>query len=110
MAPSTDKPTIVITGASSGIGRATAHHFARKGWNLVLAARRAEMLDDAGRECVALGGTVLTPTTDMSVEEQVEALGRQAIARFGASMSGSTMRASASSAGSNPSRWMRGAG
>ncbi|HZF76225.1 MAG TPA: SDR family oxidoreductase [Acetobacteraceae bacterium] len=83
MAPSTDKPTIVITGASSGIGRATAHHFARKGWNLVLAARRAEMLDDAGRECVALGGTVLTPTTDMSVEEQVEALGRQAIARFG---------------------------
>jgi NADP-dependent 3-hydroxy acid dehydrogenase YdfG len=76
-------PTIVITGASSGIGRATAHAFARRGAHIVLAARRAEMLEDAARECVSLGGTALAVPTDVTQEGQVEALGRRALEHSG---------------------------
>ena len=47
--------TVVITGASSGIGRAAAYEFARRGANLVIAARRAEQLEEVARECRALG-------------------------------------------------------
>jgi len=74
---------VVITGASSGIGRATARAFAARGGSVVLAARRAEMLDDAAHECEQLGGQALAMPTDVTVEEQVEELGRRAMERFG---------------------------
>jgi short-subunit dehydrogenase len=74
---------VVITGASSGIGRATAHAFARRGAAVVLAARRADMLHEAERECAALGGTAVAVPTDMTQEEQVLELGRRALERFG---------------------------
>src|SRR4051812_28857826 len=74
---------VVITGASSGIGRATALAFARRGACVVLAARRAGMLDDVARECEALGGTAYAVPTDVTDQEQVEALGRRALERFG---------------------------
>ena len=45
--PDMDDLAVVITGASSGVGRATAHAFARRGANLVLAARAAVPLEDA---------------------------------------------------------------
>src|SRR4051812_3541063 len=83
MLPLNDPCVVVITGASSGIGRATARAFARRGASLVLAARRAEMLEKAARECEALGGRALAVPTDVTREEQVEALGRRALERFG---------------------------
>ena len=74
---------VVITGASSGIGRATAHAFAERGAAVVLAARRAEMLHEVERECAQLGGTALAVPTDVTREDQVEELGRRALERFG---------------------------
>lgn len=57
---------VVLTGASSGIGRATALEMARRGANVVLAARRAERLDEVAAECRALGARVLTVVTDVT--------------------------------------------
>jgi NADP-dependent 3-hydroxy acid dehydrogenase YdfG len=71
-----DRLVVVIIGASSGIGRATAHAFAQRGAAVVLAARRAEMLREVERECAELGGAALAVPTDVTQEDQVEALGR----------------------------------
>jgi NAD(P)-dependent dehydrogenase (short-subunit alcohol dehydrogenase family) len=75
---------IVITGASSGIGRIAAHAFAREGACLVLAARRERALNDAVRECEALGarGAIAVPT-DVADPHAVERLADRAVAAFG---------------------------
>jgi NAD(P)-dependent dehydrogenase (short-subunit alcohol dehydrogenase family) len=83
MPPHNDRPVVVITGASSGIGRATAHAFAKRGACVVLAARRAELLQEAARECEALGGSALVVPTDVTDEAQVEALSDATLTRFG---------------------------
>jgi short-subunit dehydrogenase len=74
---------VVITGASSGIGRATAHAFARAGARLVLAARSAQSLDEVAAECRDLGAEALVVPTDVTDEEQVGELVRAAVARHG---------------------------
>jgi short-subunit dehydrogenase len=74
---------VVITGASSGIGRATALACARKGANLVVAARREEPLRELVDKCERLGVGALEVPTDTSDEAAVQELARRAIERFG---------------------------
>jgi NAD(P)-dependent dehydrogenase (short-subunit alcohol dehydrogenase family) len=74
---------VVITGASSGIGRATAHAFAREGARLVLAARSEESLAEVVAECAEFGATAIAVPTDVGVEADLERLVTVAIERFG---------------------------
>lgn len=74
---------VVVTGASSGIGRATALELARTGADLVLSARSASSLESAAGECRALGAEVLTVVADVVDEADVERLLDSATARFG---------------------------
>ena len=68
------KKTVVITGASSGIGRATALEMARRGANVVLAARRAERLEEVAAECRRHGVTALSVITDVTKPEECRRL------------------------------------
>ncbi len=67
--------TFLITGASSGIGRATAHLLASRGDRLVLASRSPEALEQTRQECVSRGaGDVVVVPTDVGDSEAVDAL------------------------------------
>jgi short-subunit dehydrogenase len=72
--------SVVITGASAGIGRALAEELSARGARLVLAARRAERLDELN---ASLGGGHLVVPTDVGVPEQCEALLARALGEFG---------------------------
>ncbi len=74
---------VVITGASSGLGRATAHAFAKESARLVLAAQVPEPLEDAARECRAFGAEAIAVSADLTREGDVDHLARQAVERFG---------------------------
>lgn len=74
---------VIITGASSGLGEATARYLAAQGANVVLGARRAERLVSLVAEIQAAGGEALAVTTDVSQRGDVENLAQQALAHFG---------------------------
>jgi NAD(P)-dependent dehydrogenase (short-subunit alcohol dehydrogenase family) len=75
--------TVVITGASSGIGLAAARAFAARGANVVLAARRRDLLEQGARNCEALGTRALAVPTDVTDPDQVRELADAAVSAFG---------------------------
>ncbi|MDY0909393.1 SDR family NAD(P)-dependent oxidoreductase [Microbacterium sp. CFBP9034] len=77
------QPVVVITGASSGIGRATAQAYARRGARLVLASRSRAALETVAQECRALGGEAMVVPTDVSHEGELRALAAAAVAEYG---------------------------
>ncbi len=70
---------VIVTGASSGIGRATAIRFGKSGWTVVLAARRSEELAAVAKQ---IGDAVVVPT-DLRDPEAIGALAEAAAARTG---------------------------
>jgi NADP-dependent 3-hydroxy acid dehydrogenase YdfG len=78
----TDK-VVVITGASSGVGEATARHLAGNGAKVVLGARRKDRIDALVREITGKGGNALGFKTDVTRREDVEALVKGAVDKHG---------------------------
>jgi len=74
---------IVITGASSGIGEATARHLAGLGAAVVLGARRVDRLQAIAADITATGGRAAVQAVDVTSREAVAALLRRAVDHFG---------------------------
>jgi short-subunit dehydrogenase len=78
-----DGQTVLITGASSGIGAALAREFSREGANLVLMARRAERIEALASELTTAGRRALAVTGDVTRDADVEAAVETARREFG---------------------------
>ncbi len=74
---------VVITGASSGIGKAAARAFAQQGANVVLTARRTAALELTAQECRDLGVAALAVTADTADPRDVERVAERALDEFG---------------------------
>ena len=83
MAHPEKREVVVITGASAGLGRATAQAFARQGARIGLLARNRERLEQARAEVESLGGEALVFPVDVSDAERVEAAATAVEERFG---------------------------
>ncbi len=83
MAKPINEQVVVITGASSGIGRETALRLAGHGAKVVLAARRDEALNDLVEQIQTEGGQATSVPTDVSVYSEVEALAQAAVDTYG---------------------------
>lgn len=74
---------VIVTGASSGIGKSLALQLADQGARVVLAARRLDRLEQIAAECRTLGGKTLAIKTDVANELQCKGLVEQTIQKFG---------------------------
>jgi NADP-dependent 3-hydroxy acid dehydrogenase YdfG len=78
-----ENKVIVITGASSGIGEATAKLLAKHGARVVLGARRSDRLEAIAKEIRTAGGTAEYQTLDVTQRSQLEAIVQFAQSKFG---------------------------
>lgn len=74
---------VVITGASSGLGEATAKHLSAQGAIVVLGARRVDRIQSLAQELIDKGGKALAMATDVTRHEDVKALVDAAVQTFG---------------------------
>ena len=74
---------VIITGASSGIGRATAIEFARRGASVSISARRKNELDDLQKEITSAGGKCFSVVADVSSEEDCRKIISETVMEFG---------------------------
>ena len=76
---------VIVTGASSGIGEATARQFAREGAKVVLAARRVDRLEALAEEITSMGtgAETLVVQADLSKLEDIQSLIKQTLEKFG---------------------------
>src|SRR3954451_22379836 len=74
---------VVITGASSGMGEATAKHLSTLGATVVLGARRAERIEKLAKEIRDNGGQALAIAVDVTQRDQVKSLVSSAVEQFG---------------------------
>ena len=75
--------TYVVTGASSGLGRGVAERLGAMRANVVLAARRADVLGEVAARVNAAGGAALVVPTDVARPDEMQRLAQAALARFG---------------------------
>jgi NADP-dependent 3-hydroxy acid dehydrogenase YdfG len=78
------RPVVVVTGASAGVGRAIVREFAGHGWRVALLARGTDGLEAARAEVEALGSEALVVPTDVADADAVEAAAAQVEERWGA--------------------------
>jgi short-subunit dehydrogenase len=78
-----DQATIVIAGASSGLGRGAALELGRQGANVVVAARRTDLVDELAAAIRDAGGSALATTVDVSSTDDINRLRQTALDRFG---------------------------
>lgn len=83
MSKNIEEKIVVITGASSGLGEATARHLSARGATVVLGARRSERIESLARELKDQGGQALAITTDVTDREQVKHLVDSAVQTYG---------------------------
>lgn len=75
--------SVIVTGASAGIGRESAREFGRAGANVTLVARRQAQLETLAEEMANFSGRTLVSPTDVRLDEQVELMVERTVASFG---------------------------
>jgi len=83
MSQGIEDKVVVITGASSGLGEATARHLVERGATVVIGARRIDRIESLAAELTANGGKVVAVETDVTDRDQVRNLVDIAVERFG---------------------------